>query len=426
MPWEPKPAYRLAENTVSVEDLKALAEWLTQDVGATFAAGAPPWVPPHLTQGPLVRELEQAFAKKVGAKHAIFVNSGSSANLLAWYFPRAYDWLVPEKERTFLPNGDEDQEVNLRVVVPAVAWSTSVMPAYQFGYAPIACEADPETWGLDPVDLRRICENVGPPAIVVVVHVLGVPAKMKEIDELRREFGFLLIEDACGAFGSSPVGKIEESLTTYSTFFAHQMSTIEGGFITTNGDDAANVLRMLRAHGWAADCDPAWKAALAKEHGIDPFREKFTFYVPGFNVRNTDLAAHLGLSQMKRADAVALARRANHGLYATKFSGSKDFAIQKKPAGATGAHEVASIAFGVLASSKAHRNKVAAALQAKGIETRPIGGGNMARQPFFGKTKRERPLADRIHDCGFQLPNGPHLTVEDVAYLADTVLAVRP
>ena len=405
--WKPKPIYRLVEKTISTEDLASLASWL----------GTDQW----LTQGPLVKEFEEAFAKKVGAKHAIFVNSGSSANLLAWYYPRAYDWFVQEKDRTFLPNGDDNQEVNLRVVVPAVSWATSVMPAIQFGYAPVLCEADEETWGLDPKDLRRICEKE-PPAIVLLVHVLGVPCKMKEIDELRKEFGFLLIEDACGAFGSSPVGTIDDALTTYSTYYGHQMSTIEGGFITTNGDDASNVLRMLRANGWMADCDTAWKAALAKEAGADAFREKFTFYVPGFNVRGTDLAAHIGVSQLKRADAVAEARKANDRMYRSRFQEAKQFAIQNPVAGTTA---VSSIGFGVLASSKDHRNKVADAFKANGIETRPIGGGNMARQPFFPASKRKRPIADRIHDCGFQLPNHPGLTPEDITWISETVLAVQ-
>mgnify|MGYP001609228541 CR=1 FL=1 len=219
MTWTPKPEYRLTENAVSREDADGLCDWLGFSDQSDIRLPVP-W----LTQGPLVRQFEETFAKKVGAKHAVFVNSGSSANLLAWYYPRAYDWLVAEEERTFT-----DPDANIRVVVPAVSWSTSVMPAIQFGYETVLCEADEETWGLDPVDLRRLCESEtrGPPAIVLVVHVLGVPAKMQEIDDLRKEFGFLLIEDAGGAFGSQPGGKIADAFTTY-----------EGGFITTNGDDA--------------------------------------------------------------------------------------------------------------------------------------------------------------------------------------------
>ena len=167
MTWTPKPAYHLAEKTISAEDIADLTTWL----------GTDPW----LTQGELVDKFERAFAEKVGAKHAIFVNSGSSANLLAWFLPIAVD--------------REAVAENRRVVVPAVSWATSVMPAIQFGYEPVLCEADPETWGLDVADLRRICEKQAP-SIVLLVHVLGVPCKMKEIDELRKEFGFLLIEDS--------------------------------------------------------------------------------------------------------------------------------------------------------------------------------------------------------------------------------------
>lgn len=403
MTWTPKPEYRLAED-VRREDLADLSAWLATDPA------------PALTPGPLVRELEKQFAAKVGAKHAVFVNSGSSANLLAWYYPRAFDWLLPQEERCFLPNGDPDQEVNLRVVVPAVSGSTAVMPAGQLGYETVLCEADPDTWGLDVTDLRRICKNVGAPAIVLVAHVLGVPANLKALNDLRKEFGFLLLEDAGEAFGSRPVGTIPDALTTYST--------AQGGFVATNGDDAANLLRMIRAHGSAADCDDDWVARLAKAHGVDPFREAaFTFYVPGFDVRGTALQAHLGISQMKLSNESAIARRANHGLYATTFAGAKHVSIQKR--GGEGV-EVASIGFGVLAASKDHRNKVAEALKARGIETRPIGAGNIAKQPFYPKTKRERPVADRIHDCGLQLPNHPGLTADDVVFIAETVLAVKP
>lgn len=417
MTFQPKPAYRLVEETISRENVDRLCMWLgnphvcpVHSLGLEHdrcnCEGRPV---PHLTQGPLVAEFEATFAKQVGSKHAIFVNSGSSANLLAWFL------------------NFENQ--NRRVVVPAVGWATSAMPAIQFCFEPVLCEADEETWGINPVELRRICENTekGPPSAVCVVHVLGVPAKMDEIAELKEEFGFMVIEDACGAFGSQPIGKVGE-VTTFSTFYGHQLSTIEGGVVCTDDIDLANILRMLRAHGWAADLDKESRAKLAAAAKVDPFREKFTFHVPGFNVRGSDLQAHIGLSQLKRADAVAEARRKNHDLYEWHFLDNKPgsgFTVQKSPY-----ETIASIGFGVLASSQAHRTKVAAALAAKGIQTRPIGGGNMARQPFwiaaFGEAKRARPIADRIHDCGFQLPNHPGLTPDDIGFISETVLGVKP
>ena len=182
---------------------------------------------------------------------------------------------------------------------------------------------------------------------------------------------------------------------------------------------------MIRAHGWTADCDDNTKIRLHKASNVDPFRGKFTFYVPGFNVRGTDLQAHIGLSQLARADAVATIRKRNHGIYSERFGGAKGFTIQKPPSGA----EVSSIGFGLLASSQDHRTKIAEALRAKGIDTRPICAGNIARQPFwtaaFGESKRERPIADAVHDRGFQLPNHALLEPEDCNYIAETVLAVK-
>lgn len=420
MSFEPKKSYGLVNDVINRYDIQDLCRWLRgdkPDVEPQNDFEIEQWTTPWLTQGPLVKQFEEAFAKKVGAAHAIFVNSGSSANTLAWAFPIAVS--------------RDEMAKNPRVAVPAASWATTVGQTIWMGYAPALCEADEDTWGMDPAALRRICENSdkGPPSMVMVVHQLGVPAKTEEIGKLKEEFDFILIEDACGAFGSSPVGQVGE-LWTYSTFFGHQLSTIEGGFICTNSDEAANILRMLRAHGWAADLDRAMQEKLAAAEKIEPFREKFTFYLPPLgNFRNTDLHAHLGLSGLKRADEVAAARYRNWETYRERFADSKDFKVQWQK-GAPADVFPAAIGYGVLASSKAHRAKVAEALKARGIDTRPVGGGNMGRQPFWvnamGELKTPRPFADRIHNHGFQLPCHPGLTAEDVGYIADTVLSVKP
>jgi CDP-6-deoxy-D-xylo-4-hexulose-3-dehydrase len=386
--------YRLAENTIDERDLKLLSDWLATN----------PW----LTQGPLVREFERRWAEWIGSPHALFVNSGSSANLLMYYAAL----LSPRLRGT-------------TVVVPAVSWATTVAPAIQLGFDPVMCDAEPRTFGLDPDALAAICARRAVGA-VVVVHVLGVPAELEAILALRDRYGFLLLEDACAATGSRydgrPVGTFGD-LSSFSFFFGHHLSTIEGGMVCTPHRDLQDLLLQARSHGWAKDVPRETEAAMAEAEGVLPFNRPFTFYVPGFNLRSTDLNARLGLAQLDKADTVVARRRENHALYQQKLADAPGFRCQANPRAA-----ISSISFAALASSVAHRERVGAALAAAGIETRPVGGGNMSRQPFWRARHGAAvyPVADRLHETAFQLPNHPGLSLADVAHIADTARAVRP
>ena len=385
-------SYLLAERTIDKADLTDLKDWLETD----------PW----LTQGPLVRQFEAAWAAWLGRKHALFVNSGSSANLLM------YAALLAQKD---LPNR--------KVIVPAVSWATTVAPAIQLGFEPIMCDADPQTFGLDLTELEALCQK-HKPATVIAVHVLGTPNDMERLCDLRRRYGFVLLEDACAATGSrwdgAHVGTFGE-LSSFSFFYGHHLSTIEGGMVTTDDEATHDLLLQLRSHGWAKDLAPEKGDALAKQAGAIPFNKPFTFYLPGFNVRGTDLQARIGLSQLKKADHVVARRAENHRRYQERFHGQAGFQIQHCPRSVT-----SSISFCALASSPAHRERIGAAMAAQRIETRPIGGGNMSRQPFWAERYGAAvfPMADRIHQTGFQLPNHPGLSLTDVDFICDTVLAV--
>jgi CDP-4-dehydro-6-deoxyglucose reductase, E1 len=385
--------YRLADQTIDGDDLRDLVAWL----------GTNPW----LTQGPLVRQFEAAWSRWLGVRHSVFVNSGSSANLLMYYGLLASGRLS-----------------NLKVVVPAVSWATTVAPAIQFGMEPIMCEADGETFGLDPGHLESILARERP-AAVVVVHVLGVPADMAPILDLKARFGFVLMEDCCAALGSCydgrRVGTFGE-LSSMSFFYGHHLSTIEGGMVSTDDEALHRILLQVRSHGWAKDLDPAEEALLARAHGPLEFNRPFTFYHPGFNVRSTDLNARIGLSQMGKIERVVARRVDNHRVYQRRFAADPDFACQSNERAT-----ICSISFAGLASSAAHRERVGRALRAARIETRPLGGGNMTRQPYWRQRFAVQPLpvADRIHDCSFQLPNHPGLTPADVGHICDVALSER-
>jgi CDP-6-deoxy-D-xylo-4-hexulose-3-dehydrase len=385
--------YLLAEKTIDDKDIQDLIDWLKTD----------PW----LTQGALVQEFEDRWAHWLGAEHAIFVNSGSSANLLMYY-----SLLLSGKLK------------NKKVVVPAVSWSTTVAPAIQLGFEPIMCEADWHNFGLDMDHLESLLKEHRP-AAVIIVHVLGVPNDMDRLLELKGRFGFTLMEDACAATGSRYNGQLVGTfgeLSSFSFYFGHHMSTIEGGMVCTNDDGLNDILLQIRSHGWAKNLTPEKEEEQARRYGAMEFNRPFTFYYPGFNVRSTDLNARIGLSQMNRIGQVVERRIENHKIYQARFQDVPGFHCQRNDKS-----QICSISFTALAESQVHRERVAAVLKANDIETRPLGGGNMSRQPFwsnfYGTTVF--PIADRIHTTGFQLPNHPLLSPEDINHICDTVLEVK-
>ena len=383
--------YRLAEQTIDEEDLQDLIAWLKTN----------PW----LTQGELVRAFERRWAEWLGVKYATFVNSGSSANLLM------YDSLLLSEK---LPNK--------KIVLPAVGWSTSVAPAIQFGFEPILCEADWNTFGLDLDCLKRLLKAHEPGA-VLIVHTLGVPNDMEPLLALKDRYGFILMEDACAAIGSCYdnrlVGTFGE-ISTFSFYYGHHLSTIEGGMICTHDEALHDILVQIRSHGWAKDLPPEKAETRACENNVIAFNRAFTFYYPGFNLRSTNLNARIGLSQMKKVDYVVKRRIENHNIYQSRFRDARGFHCQRIDRAVT-----CSIAFVALAQSQAHRERIAQVLSENQIETRPLGGGNMSRQPFWSNCYESTafPVADRIHETAFQLPNHPQLSKEDIHFICDTVFS---
>ena len=387
-----KPRFALAQETIDREDIAELIAWLETN----------PW----LTQGPLTRKFESTWARWLGTEHAVYVNSGSSANLLMYYALALSGRLK-----------------NRKVIVPAISWATTVAPAIQLGFEPIMCDGDEETFGLDLAQLDALCREHDPGA-VILVHVLGVPHKMEQMQELKHRHGFVLMEDACAATGSRYDGRLVGTfgeLSSFSFYFGHHLSTIEGGMVCTNDEQLQDIMLQIRSHGWAKDLAPEKEHALVEEFGVLDFNRCFAFYHPGFNLRPTDLGAKLGLGQLTKIDRVLARRIENHQIYQKNFLASDSFHCQRNERA-----EICSISFAALAQSEEHRARVARALEAYGVETRPLGGGNMSRQPFW--TKRydavAMPLADRIHTTSFHLPNNPQISPQQVQQICDVVLAV--
>lgn len=382
-----KIQYPLAKETIDTKDVHALIEWLKSE--------------PRLTKGNLTLEFEEKWAKYVGTKYSVFCNSGSSANLLMAYVAKCQN-----------PR-------NLKVVVPSVGWVTTVSPFIQFGFEPIMVGADERTFGIDLDDLEKVCKEHNP-ATVIFVQVLGVPHYRDKIEELSKKYDFTILEDACAALGAKysdgrKVGTVGK-MSSFSFYFGHQLSTIEGGMVNTDDFETYQLLLMLRSHGWGKDLTQESYDSLVNEHGIDDFHKPFTFFVPGFNLRATDLQAFIGIRQVEKADWISQRRHENHVRYAKNLEGHVEF--QKWDD-----NFPVSISFGALASSKDQRTKIVKALVDAGIETRIFSAGNLGKHPFWCEAYGEfsQNMSDRIHTCGFFVPNYPELSLEEVDHVSSVI-----
>lgn len=384
-----KIRYHLAEDTIDHADIDALIEWLKGY--------------PRLTKAALTIEFEKKWSEWLGRSYSVFCNSGSSSNLLMFY-------------TLVLAGGLK----NRKVIVPSVGWVTTVAPAIQLGFEPIMCEADPDTFGLDLEHLELLLHKHRP-STVIMVQVLGVPHKMNELLALKEKYGFYLLEDACAAMGATYAEKnvgVFGDMASFSLYFGHQISTIEGGLVSTDNKQFSDILLRLRSHGWSKDLDKEAHESLVRTYDIDDFHSPFVFYDPGFNLRSTDLNAFLGIRQIDKMAWLQARRGENHARYRENFS--TRLAYQKEPDGST----VCSISFGALAKDRDERKAIVSALRENDIETRIFSAGNLGLHPFWYERygKASFPMADRIHHTGFFLPNNPSLELPDIDFISSVVL----
>jgi CDP-6-deoxy-D-xylo-4-hexulose-3-dehydrase len=380
--------YFLAKETIDNNDIEALRDWLKES--------------PRLTKGALTLEFERKWAQYIGTKYSVFCNSGSSANLLM-----VYAALATGKLR------------NNKIAVPSVGWVTTVSPAMQFGMQPIMIGADKKTFGMDLDQLEQVCIKEQP-SVVIFVQVLGVPHYKERLLQLKEKYGFILLEDACAALGArysdgTMVGKVGD-MSSFSFYFGHQLSTIEGGMVNTDSKEMYDLLIMLRSHGWGKDLDQEAYDKLISDNGVDDFHKPFTFFVPGFNVRATDLQAFIGIRQVDKAEWVSEHRNRNHLRYASNLNGVVQYQDWRE-------HMPVSISFGALAESTTHRKEIVKRLVANGVETRIFSAGNLGRHPFWKNVYGEfnDPMSNIIHEKGFFVPNDPTLTIEEVDFISSLI-----
>ena len=372
--------YKLADNTIDNKDYDKMISFLKQRK--------------YLNQSKVTKKFEKNFSNFLRTKYSVFVNSGSSANLLI-----AQTLL----EGNFLKNKI--------AVLPAVSWSTTVSPFLQLGFKVILCDCDKNDLGLSPSNLEKICQRYNP-GVVTVVNVLGHSNNFKKIISLKKKYNFKLIEDNCESMGSY---FSKRSLGTFglasshSFYFGHHISTIEGGMVSTRDKRFYNILLAIRSHGWARDVQDSFKKKLEKKFKVDEFKSLYTFYYSGLNVRSTDFNANLGIEQLKKIKKISKIRYKNFNRYKKNL---KNFWSQESDL-----KLVSSFGYATFVKN---RLEVFKFLKSKKIQTRPLICGNMGQQPFWKKktnTKNSLPNAEFINKYGLYLPNHANLSIEDIDFI---------
>ena len=342
-----------------------------------------------LTIGPKTEEFQKYFSKTLKTKFSTMVNSGSSANLLA------FQCLINPYRKNRLKSGDE-------VLIPSVCWSTSLWPIIQSGLKPKFVDVDLQSLNIDLNDLKKKISRKT--KAILIVHVLGNCVDMNKFMQIIKKHKLILIEDTCESLGTKYRNKFLGSFGDFSSFSfysSHQISSGEGGMICCKSNADHEIIKSLRAHGWSRGLKNEKKIALANKH-LD---SRFIFYNSGYNLRPTDITASIGLSQFKDLNKFIKQRSRNRSKILKKFN--KNNKLSKVLTFIDANRHVKPHWFGIpiLLSKKINRNKFLKKIEKEGVETRPIISGNFLKQPSIKKYKLKVKVkfknSDLINNHGF-------------------------
>lgn len=388
--------YPLMRNNILREDLDLVIEHLKQD-------------DPMLTNGAQVRAFEDEWSQWLGVKYSVFVNSGASANLLTMAVLKLQN-----------PDGGE-------VIVPPLTWISDIASVLQNGFTPIFVDINPHTLAMDDKKIiEKLSENT---KAVFLTHVQGFNGLSDElIAELKRR-SIPLIEDVCESHGATHNGKKVGSIgwiSNFSFYYAHHMSTIEGGMICTNDAKVYQQLRMLRSHGMVREAsDPAVKDAYVEE--FPELNPDFIFAYSAYNVRNTELGGILGRSQLKRLDGNVI-KRTNNLIYFLGKINSEKYQVNFKVDGSS------NYAFNLILkdADETFVTRLMDKMRSNGIEFRrgSAGGGNQVRQPYLkGIVPKDHhldfPNTEHVHFYGFYIGNFPDLKLNEIDEICNILNSVE-
>lgn len=358
------------------------------------------------TMSDRVQAFEAEFARYLGTRHCVMVNSGSSANLLmvaALFFRKD-----PTRR---LRRGDE-------VIVPAVSWATTYSPLQQYGLKIRFVDIDRETLNFD---LASLAEAITPRTrMILAVNLLGNANDYDAIGRMIDGRDVVLLEDNCESLGGEWNGRKLGTvglMGSFSTFFSHHMSTMEGGMIATDDDELYHILLAIRSHGWTRHLP---KNNLVCEKGDDPFDESFRFVLPGYNVRPVEMMGAIGSMQLKKLPDFIEWRRRNAACFREAFGDDPRFALQSELGRSSW------FGFSMLIRDDAiSRRDVLARLAKADVETRPIVAGNFARKEvvkwFDCEIPASLPNADYVDRRGFFVGNHQFDISDKIAYLKDVL-----
>lgn len=343
------------------------------------------------TMGKEVENFEKNFANFFGSRYAVMVNSGSSANLLM-----IAALFYTENSKFKLKPGDE-------IIVPAVSWSTSYSPLHQYGLKLRFVDIDIETLNYNLHDLKNSITKKT--KAILVVNLLGNPNEFKFIKDIADKNSIFIIEDNCESMGAKYTDKYTGTfgiMGSFSTFFSHHISTMEGGIVLTNDRELFHIMLVLRAHGWTRNLP---KNSQLKFNNNNSFYKQFDFILPGYNLRPLEFEGAIGSEQLKKLNKLIRQRRKNAEYFVDALLGNQDIIIQKE------IHESSWFGFSLIVRPEAEfsRSDLLDRLHQIGFETRPIVTGNFTRSnviKYFNYTiSGKLTNADILHENGLFIGN---------------------
>lgn len=348
----------------------------------------------RFTIGPEVEMFENEFADYFGSKHAIMVNSGSSANLVAMaslILSDNYD----------LNRGDE-------IIVPAVSWATTYSVLHQYGLKLKFVDIDLNTFNINLDDLELAISD--DTKAIFAVNLLGNPNEFDRLIEICNNYNLILIEDNCESMGAKYKNKFTGTfgiLGTFSTFYSHHMATMEGGMVVTDDNELCDIIKSVRSHGWTRNLSKNSKFHKKQD---DEFYEMFNFIFPGYNVRPIEMEAAIGREQLKKLDNFLINRKENGKYFTELFSQLKSVSIQKN------VDDNSYFGFSLIFENNCQRKKFIDLCNENNIECRPIVAGNFTKNKvieyfdytIYGNLKN----ADVLHNNGLFIGNH-HFNIND-------------
>jgi CDP-6-deoxy-D-xylo-4-hexulose-3-dehydrase len=378
--------YPLASSTWDEKEIEAINSVIAKDM---------------YTMGEGVKQFEDDFSNFVHSKYAVMVNSGSSANLIA--VAAMFYTKNPKLKR-----GDE-------VIVPAVSWSTTYYPLYQYGLKLKFVDVDLHTLNFDLDQLKlAVSDNT---KMILAVNLLGNPNHFDAIKEITGSRDIILMEDNCESMGAEFKGKQTGTfglVGTFSTFFSHHMATMEGGLIVTDDEEMYHVMVCLRAHGWTRHLPKENKISNKSDNW---FEESFRFLLPGYNVRPVEMSGVIGVEQLKKLPSFLEQRRKNAELFVSLFKDSPDFYIQKDIDNSSWF----GFSFIIKPESTLNRLDIVKKLEENNIDCRPIVTGDFTKNEvlkyfdceIFGEMKN----AQYLDKNGFFVGNHQIDLTEEIKHL---------